>query len=266
MDDLRSSAMTGRGAETTRGRVSTRTVAEGDGGGEVFADLGRGDRRVGRKREVQGSGRGGVGCLCVVGGVGCGCEDQVAKVDLFDFAEPRAGDDECFIAGVKFNSGDGRGLREGARRELVGLRLIVLLDGEVKVAGREVMLERESECEDVRCVGFWLRLEGNEQWAGVLRVSSDGVDAGGTGGIEQQRGGVAGNEVEGRFLAGAGGRNDGPVGAGKLLETDRGAGKAVEAPAAGDHAGEEGGLWHGLGRWCCRVRCESGVSQWVRAR
>ncbi len=59
-------------------------------------------------------------------------------------------------------------------------KLIVLLDGEVQIAWRQVMLERQGEDQNVWPIGLRLLLEGNRERVFTFRVCGDGVHAGRT--------------------------------------------------------------------------------------
>ena len=191
----------------------------------------------GGEREAQ---RGGVG-FAVAGGLGR--EDEVAEGELVDLVEARSGEEQGAVAGVEFDGGDVGGLGEGARGELVGAGLVVLLDGEMEVAGGEVVLLRQCKREPIRVVVIGVGLKGDVEFgvaAGGTRA--DGVHARGSGGGEQELGGVAGDEVGGVVVRG----DDLPAGAGELLQWDRGALIGIKAPAALDGSGEQDGGQAGL--------------------
>ena len=149
MDDLRSSEMTGRGAETTTGTERTRPSRNSIAAVRCSLTWVGGVGAFGGQIEVKGSRGRGVGRLGVVGGIGRGAEDEIAEFDLVNLTKPRAGDDQGPVAGVEFDGGHGGRLGEGAGGELVRLGLLVLLDSEMQIARSQVMLERQRESENV---------------------------------------------------------------------------------------------------------------------
>ena len=60
---------------------------------------------------------------------------------------------------MEFGVGDVGGLGKGAGGYFVGLGLVILLDGEVDVAGGELVLEREGKLDAVGLVRFGIGLE-----------------------------------------------------------------------------------------------------------
>jgi hypothetical protein len=138
---LPSSVMTGRGAETVMGSVSTRPSCRA-----IFAVRRSSMWMAGVAGEAGSERRSEVGVGFAVAG-GLGREDEVAEGELVDLVEARSGEEQGAVAGVEFDGGDVGGLGEGARGELVGAGLVVLLDGEMEVAGGEVVLLRQGERE-----------------------------------------------------------------------------------------------------------------------
>ena len=214
-------------------------VVESDLCGEVVADLGGRYGCVGGQREAEGVG--GLGGLGGVAGSGWQrTEVEVAEGEAFDLVEAEAGEEDGAVGGMELHRVDVRGLGEGAGGELVGLGLTVLLDGEVEVAGGDVLLERKGEREQVGLLGGGRGLEADVLGGvGAARLRGDGVDAGRTCGGDEELRGLAGDE----WAVGAGvAVGNLPIAAGKLLQRNGGAGEGVEAPLALDGAGQADGL------------------------
>ncbi len=97
---------------------------------------------------------------------------------------------------MKFDVRDLSGFGEGAGGELVGFGLVVLLDGQVKIAGAEVGLLGKRDGEQVRLIRFGVRGEAEREIGGLAGgACGDGVDASGTSGGEQQLGCMSGDEI-----------------------------------------------------------------------
>src|SRR5580658_3504015 len=192
---------------------------ESNPGCQVVSDPGGWCGRVRRQREAKRVGW--LGGLCSVSSGGWKrTEVEVAEGEAFDLVEAQAGEEDGAVGGVKLHRVDVRGFGEGASRELVGLGLTVLLDGEVEVPGGDVLLERKGEREEVGLLGRRRGLEGNVLGAaGAAWLRGDGVDAGGAGGNDEKLRGSAGDEwAFGTGVAGG----DLPVAAGQLLQRNGG--------------------------------------------
>jgi hypothetical protein len=137
------------------GQREHAAIVQSDLRGEAVVDVDGGCGGGGGEREAQ---RGGVRFAVARG---LGREDEVAEGELVDLVEARSGEEQGAVAGVEFDGGDVGGLGEGARGELVGAGLVVLLDGEMEVAGGEVVLLRQGEREPIRVVVIGVGLKGD---------------------------------------------------------------------------------------------------------